>query len=105
MTQMLVVKLAFRHCEMVHLVMRSARQQADEAETANVLDLLRVGRGDSEQFAIWQLADFRGPALMTIHRLSPGRDHPLDGDQRPPAAGDCNFQTAVDFFRSSIRLE
>ena len=41
---MLVVEVAFRHTEMVRLVPRTAGEQADEAETPNVLDLFRVSQ-------------------------------------------------------------
>ena len=44
MAEMFVGKLAFRHCQKVRLMLRTADQQADmEAGAANVLNLLRVG--------------------------------------------------------------
>jgi hypothetical protein len=52
MAQVLVIELAFRHRQMVRLMMRAGDQQADEPEAANVLHFLRIGRGDGEQFAI-----------------------------------------------------
>ena len=44
----LVVELAFRHCQVMRLMMRAARQQADKAEPAYMLRLLRVRRGDGQ---------------------------------------------------------
>ena len=64
--QMLVVEIAFRHTEMVRLVPRTAGEQADEAETPNVLDLFRVSQKRG-----WQPGS---KASTMIIRPPPGRN-------------------------------
>ena len=54
---------------MVWLVMRPTRQKADEAETANVLDFLRISRGDDKQFTIRQRLRFGSPAVEAVYGL------------------------------------
>ncbi len=82
--KVVVVELAPRHRQMVRLVPRAAGEQADETQTANVLDLLRGGRGDRQQFAIRQFGRLGAPSVMAIRHVRISRDHPLDGDQRTP---------------------
>src|SRR5271165_143804 len=90
---------------MVRLMMRAAYQYADETEAANMLDFLRIRRGDGEKLAIRQRRRLGIPAVKAVHGLSVGRDHPLDGDECAPTAGDRDLQAAVDLFRGSVGLQ
>src|SRR5271169_6931382 len=87
LAQMSVVELAFRHREVVHLVVRTTHDQADEAEATDVLDLFGLACGDREQFAIRERGRFCAPAVETVHSLGVCGDHPLDRDQCAPAPG------------------
>ena len=82
--------------------MQAAHQYANKAETANMLDLLRIGGGNGEKLAVRQGGSFRAPPLMSVHCLRPGGDHPMDRDERMPGAGDRDLQTPVDRFRGGI---
>src|SRR5260370_42225850 len=95
MAEVLVVDPALCHREMVRLMMRAAHQQANEAQTANSLDFLRITRGAGEKLAIRQHRRLGGPAVETVHGLSVCRDHPLDGNERAPAAGDRDLQATL----------
>jgi hypothetical protein len=83
--QVIVVELAFRHREMMRLVPRTAGQQADEPETANVLDLLRVRRRD------------RHSSLFDNSDALARRNDSLDGDSVRP-------QPATAISKPPIRL-
>src|SRR5438477_435682 len=105
MSQSLAVEFALRHCEMMRLVPRAASEQADEPETTNVLDFFWVGRGDGQEFAVRQFGRLGAPSVVAVRRLNPGRDHPLDGDERAPAAGDRDLQSAVDLLGRGLGVQ
>ena len=63
-------ELALGHCEMVPLVMRPAHHEADEAEAADMLHLLRVAGCDGQQNAVRQRLGLGAPAIkMALFNL------------------------------------
>ena len=65
------VAFALRHGEVVHLVVRAARQQADEAEAADVRDLFRVGSRHDEARALQHIRHSDRPAVRTNEPVRP----------------------------------
>ena len=66
LAQVLVVELALCYREMVRLMMGAAHQYANKAETANMLDFLRIGRGDGEKLPIRQGSSFRDSRFHSL---------------------------------------
>ena len=56
---MFIIELSLDHHQVVHLMMRAARQQADKAEPLICWISLRVGCRNGQKFAILQLARLR----------------------------------------------
>src|SRR4051794_33890653 len=98
-------ELAFRHREMMRLVMRTAHKQTDKAEPPDVLDFPRISRGDGKSLAVRQWGCLRAPSLMAVHRLHPGGDHSLNCDERAVVSGNRDLQAAVDLLRSRRGLQ
>src|ERR1051325_7169289 len=90
---------------MVRLVPRTAGEQADEPETADVLNLLRIGRGDGQELAVRDFRRLGAPSVVPVRHLSISRDHSLDGDKRAPAALDGDLQAVVDLLWRGIGVQ
>ena len=99
-------ELAFRHCEMVRLMMRAAYQQSDEAEAANMLTSLRISGRDGEHSPLVTVGLVLHPLVVSVPFVRIRRDHSLNRVNRPPASpGDRDFDAAVDRLRDGLSLQ
>src|SRR6516165_7878835 len=90
---------------MVRLVPRTTGEETDEPQAPNVLDLPRVRRGDGQEFTVRQLGCFGVPSVLAVCHLYPGGKHPLDRDERAPAAGDGDLQSTVDLLGGGLGFQ
>jgi len=89
-------KFALGHGQMVRLVMRPARHEADEAKTADVPHLLGVPGCNGQQDAVRQ-------RLGNLVSLS--RNHALYRFNRPPSSGNGYFDAPIYRLRHGISPE
>ena len=100
---MLMRHLAACHRQVVQLVMRTAGQEADKAESADVTRPPGIGRRDRQTARRPASASVLALQPLAIDRLRPARDHPLDRGERAAAAGDGDFEAAVNRRRRRLR--
>jgi putative NADH-flavin reductase len=89
--------LAFSHSQVMQLVMRPAHHDADEAQAAKTLHLLRVARCDGQHNAIRQWLSLGAPTVQMrlVDLLCVCRDHALYGSNRPALSCNGSFDAAV----------
>src|SRR6516162_2152769 len=90
---------------MVRLVPRTTGAETDERWPPDVLGLLRVRRRNGQEFAVRQFGCFGAPSVLAVRHLNPGGDHPLDRNERAPAAGDGDLQAAVDLLGRGLSFQ
>jgi hypothetical protein len=60
---------------------------------------------DHQEFAARQFGGLGVSTVVAVRHLNPGGDHLLDGDERAPAAGDSDFQSAVYLLGCELVLQ